>query len=123
MGKVDKNKIEPHARARVEAALGDTRVTVVLGARQVGKSTLVKQIADARGDMATRTFDDQATREIARDDPTGFIAGLSTPAVIDEVQRAPDVLLAIKQRVDADQTPGQFLLTGSANTSHRAEDR
>lgn len=115
MNNADKNKIERHARARVEAALGDTRVAVVLGARQVGKSTLVQQIADARGGMAMRTFDDQATREIARDDPTGFIAGLSTPAVVDEVQRVPDVLLAIKQRVDADQTPGQFLLTGSAN--------
>lgn len=107
--------IERHARARVEEALGDTRVVTVLGARQVGKSTLVEAIVQARGGIALRTFDDQATRDTARADPAGFVAGLSTPAAIDEVQRVPDVLLAIKQRVDRDQTPGQFLLTGSAN--------
>lgn len=107
--------INRHIRPRVEAALEDTRVVVVLGARQVGKSTLVGQIAESRGIKTVRTFDDQATRQLALDDPTGFIAELSTPAVIDEVQRVPDVLLAIKQRVDADTSPGQFLLTGSAN--------
>jgi uncharacterized protein len=90
-------------------------VVVVLGARQVGKSTLVEQIARERGDLTLRTFDDQATRTTAEQDPTGFVADLSTPAAIDEVQRVPDVLLAIKQRVDRDPAPGQFLLTGSAN--------
>jgi uncharacterized protein len=61
------------------------------------------------------TLDDQATRDAATADPTGFVAGLATPVVIDEVQRVPDLLLAIKARVDRDQAPGQFLLTGSAN--------
>ncbi|MHB8691150.1 MAG: ATP-binding protein [Solirubrobacteraceae bacterium] len=107
--------VERHARERVEAALADTPVVVVLGARQVGKSTLVEQIARARGDLTLRTFDDQATRETAQRDPTGWVAGLPTPAAIDEVQRVPDVLLAIKQRVDRDRAAGQFLLTGSAN--------
>ncbi len=60
-------------------------------------------------------LDDLATRQIAQSDPTGFVAGLVGPTVIDEVQRAPDLLLAIKQRVDLDLSPGQFLLTGSAN--------
>jgi uncharacterized protein len=100
---------------RVEEALGDTRVVVVLGARQVGKSTLVQRIADSRGAMPVLTFDDQATRVAAGQDPTGFVADLPTPVVIDEVQRVPDVLLAIKQGVDDDPRPGQFLLTGSAN--------
>jgi predicted AAA+ superfamily ATPase len=107
--------VERHARMRVEDALADTRVVVVLGARQVGKSTLVGQIVAARGSATIRTFDDQATRETAAADPTGFVAGLGTPVAIDEVQRVPDVLLAIKQRVDHDLAPGQFLLTGSAN--------
>jgi uncharacterized protein len=80
---------------RVEEALGDTRVVVVLGARQVGKSTLVQRIADSRGAMPVLTFDDQATRVAAGQDPTGFVADLPTPVVIDEVQRVPDVLLAI----------------------------
>jgi predicted AAA+ superfamily ATPase len=99
----------------VEEALLDTRVVVVLGARQVGKSTLVDAIAHGAHPSAVLTLDDQATREAARTDPTGFVAGLRPPVVIDEVQRAPDLLLAIKQRVDRDPTPGQFLLTGSAN--------
>lgn len=110
-----RDAIERHVRDRVDAALGDTRVVVLLGARQVGKSTLVDQIARERGNFVLRTFDDQATREAAQQDPTGFIAGLATPAAIDQVQRVPDVLLAIKQRVDRDRAAGQFLLTGSAN--------
>ncbi len=48
-------------------------------------------------------------------DPAGFVAALSGPAVIDEIQRAPDLLLAMKERMDADPRPGQFLITGSAN--------
>ncbi|HLI32634.1 MAG TPA: ATP-binding protein [Solirubrobacteraceae bacterium] len=107
--------IERHLRPLVIEALGDTRVVVVLGARQVGKSTLVQQIATTDWPATVLTLDDRATRDAVLDDPTGFVAGLKAPVVIDEVQRAPDLLLAIKARVDRDQTPGQFLLTGSAN--------
>lgn len=107
--------LDRHVRPQVIAALGDTRVVVVLGARQVGKSTLVEQIATRDHPATVLTLDDQATREAAISDPTGFVAGLDRPAVIDEVQRARDLLLAIKRRVDEDPTPGQFLLTGSAN--------
>jgi uncharacterized protein len=107
--------MERHLRPRVLEALDDTRVAVVLGARQVGKSTLVEQIATEDRPAGMLTLDDQATRDAASADPTGFVAGLTTPVVIDEVQRAPDLLLAIKTRVDRDQAPGQFLLTGSAN--------
>ena len=102
-------------RANVQAALADTRVVVVLGARQVGKSTLVTQIAAGESNRRVITLDDEATRRGAIEDPTGFIADLRTPVAIDEVQRAPDVLLAIKQSVDFDQRPGRYLLTGSAN--------
>jgi len=107
--------IERHLRPLVLDALQDTRVVVVLGARQVGKSTLVEQIATSDRPTTMLTLDDQATRDAAADDPTGFVAGLTPPVVIDEVQRAPDLLLAIKVRVDRDKAPGQFLLTGSAN--------
>ena len=61
------------------------------------------------------TLDDQATRDAALADPTGFIAAVRGPVVIDEVQRAPDLLLAVKETVDRDTRPGRFLLTGSAN--------
>jgi uncharacterized protein len=107
--------VNRHLRPRVLDALDDTRVVVVLGARQVGKSTLVQAVATSDRPATILTLDDQATREAATADPTGFLAGLVTPVVIDEVQRVPDLLLAIKMRVDRDPTPGQFLLTGSAN--------
>ena len=107
--------IERRLRPLVLEALDDTRVVVVLGARQVGKSTLVQQIATSDRPAMMLTLDDQATREAAIDDPTGFVAGLEPPVVIDEVQRASDLLLAIKMRVDQHPEPGQFLLTGSAN--------
>jgi predicted AAA+ superfamily ATPase len=104
-----------YARPLVLEALADTRVVFVGGARQVGKSTLARQIAREDRPIAEFSLDDRATREAAQADPTGFVAGLKGPALIDEVQRAPDVLLAIKEAVDRDPTPGRFLLTGSAN--------
>lgn len=87
----------------------------LLGARQVGKSTLAQQVFEIERFASSLTLDDQATRDAARDDPTGFVAGIEKPTIIDEVQRAPDLLYAVKQAVDSDQAPGQFLLTGSAN--------
>lgn len=109
------NVVDRHLRPRVLEALDDTRVVIVLGARQVGKSTLVQDVALRDRPATVLTMDDQATRDAATSDPTGFVVGLSTPIVIDEVQRVPGLLLAIKVRVDRDPTPGQFLLTGSAN--------
>lgn len=105
-----------HAQRAVEAALADTRVVVVLGARQVGKSTLLEQVATAEGSgRRVLTLDNQATRAAAINDPAGFIAGLDTPVAIDEIQRAPELMTEIKLRVDRDGTPGQFAITGSAN--------
>lgn len=105
-----------HAQSAIEAALADTRVIVVLGARQVGKSTLLEQVAAAeRAGRVVLTLDDQAVRTAASTDPAGFIATLDTPVAIDEVQRVPDLMTEIKLRVDRDRTPGQFVITGSAN--------
>jgi uncharacterized protein len=112
---MDSRFLDRHVRPHIVEALSDTRVVALLGARQVGKSTLVQEIARHDHSAAIVTLDDHATRAAAQRDPTGFIADLQTPIVIDEVQRVPDVLLAVKQRVDADRRPGQFLLTGSAN--------
>ncbi|HYM54024.1 MAG TPA: AAA family ATPase, partial [Solirubrobacteraceae bacterium] len=107
--------IERHARPLIVEALSYSRVVLVLGARQVGKSTLAKQVVTSEHPAKIVTLDDQATRDAARGDPHGFIAGLRGPVLIDEVQLAPDLLYAIKQAVDEDPTPGRFLLTGSAN--------
>lgn len=95
-------------------SLAEARVVALLGARQAGKSTLVRAVASAEHPARYVTLDDPATLAFARDDPTGFIAGAERLA-IDEVQRAPDLMLAIKRVVDADPSRGRFLLTGSAN--------
>ncbi len=96
-------------------AMGDSRVVALLGARQAGKSTLAQVLAAGRLPADYLTLDDEPVRSLAAGDPAGFVAGLKRRAVIDEVQRVPELLLAIKSRVDRDHTSGQFLLTGSAN--------
>jgi predicted AAA+ superfamily ATPase len=101
-----------HAIVAVEEALTDTRVVLVNGARQSGKSTLVAQVGAARG-AEWRSLDRATTRDAARYDPTGFVS-TNGPMVIDEIQRVPELLLAIKETVDSDPRPGRFLLTGSA---------
>lgn len=93
-------------------ALGDTRVVLVTGARQCGKSTLVR-ICARDGDAEWRNLDVAATRLAAEADPTGFVAS-GVRMVIDEIQRVPELFLAIKEVVDTDPEPGRFLLTGSA---------
>lgn len=97
---------------RVREALADTPVVLVTGPRRAGKTTLAR----AMGDRGRRyfTLDDQTVLAGARIDPSGFIRGLDR-AIIDEIQRAPELLLAIKKSVDEDYRPGRFLLTGSAN--------
>src|SRR5213594_2650216 len=85
----------------------------VMGARQVGKSTLARVIAGRRG-LAYRTLDDRDVRTQALEDPEGLVESVAqTGAVFDEVQRAPDLLLAIKAVVDLENIKGRFLLTGS----------
>ncbi len=98
--------------AQVTTALKDTPVVMVNGPRQCGKTTLVREFAS--GDRAYITLDDDTVLSAARSDPAGFMRGLDR-AIFDEVQRAPELLRAIKIAVDHDRRPGRFLLTGSAN--------
>lgn len=97
---------------RIAEAMLDTPVVLLAGPRQAGKTTLVRQIA-GQG-LRYLTLDDELTLLSAREDPVGMIRSLDR-AVIDEIQRAPQLLLAIKKSVDEDRRPGRFLLTGSAN--------
>jgi predicted AAA+ superfamily ATPase len=96
----------------VTEALTDTRAVVVSGARQVGKSTLAEVVIREVGGVA-RYLDNPVTRAAASSDPVRFVRhdGLM---LIDEVQRVPELWLAIKDLVDREPRPGRFLLTGSA---------
>ncbi len=96
-------------------ALGDRPVVILHGARQTGKSWLTQQIADDPHPAAYLTLDDPAVLTAATTDPAGFIQNLQGNTVIDEVQRAPQLFVAIKASVDRNRTAGRFLLTGSAN--------
>lgn len=103
---------ERFVERQAEEALADTPVVLIVGPRRAGKTTLVRKMGEAG--RAYITLDDQTALEAAQSDPAGFIRGLDS-AIIDEIQRAPDLLLAIKKTVDEDYRPGRFLLTGSAN--------
>ncbi len=87
-------------------------MVIIIGPRQCGKTTLVRQFADKEREYVT--LDDDTVLEAARSDLSGFVRGFSR-IIIDEVQRAPELLRAMKQAVDSDRRPGRFLLTGSAN--------
>ncbi|OQX11405.1 MAG: ATPase [Thiothrix lacustris] len=100
-----------HITADVQTYLAHLPSLLITGARQVGKSTLALSL----GIDNYVTLDDIATYQSAKADPKGFILSLRTPVVIDEVQRVPEVFVAIKEQIDQDCTPGRFVLTGSSN--------
>ncbi len=101
-----------HMQSALATAMADTPVVCLLGPRQSGKSTLARQFDPKR---AYFTFDDPALLQTAVMDPLGFIASLPERVTLDEIQRVPPLLPAIKLSVDRDRRPGRFLLTGSAN--------
>ena len=103
---------ERFVERRAEEALSDTPVVLIVGPRRAGKTTLVRKMGEAGREYIT--LDDQTALIAAQADPTGFVRRLDQ-AIIDEIQRVPELLLAIKKSVDEDYRPGRFLLTGSAN--------
>ncbi len=96
-------------------ALKDSPVTLLVGARQVGKSTLCQGIARHEHPARYVTLDDPTLLAAALSDPSGFIDSFEGPVVLDEIQRAPQLLPALKMEVDRKRRPGRYLLTGSAN--------
>jgi uncharacterized protein len=108
------NTISRAITPRLLAALGDTPAVMLVGPRQAGKSTLVQSLADGPHPARYLTLDDLRTLDAARRDPVGFIESLDGPVIIDEIQRAPELLLPIKAAIDRDRRPGRFILTGSA---------
>ena len=91
----------------------ERRVLLLNGPRQSGKTTLARELESDQ--IEYRSLDDGTLREAAENDPQGFIKRRTMTMIIDEVQRVPSLLPAIKKAVDEDTSPGQYLLTGSAN--------
>ena len=100
---------------RLLAAMDDTPVVFLHGARQTGKSTLARWLAGKGAGTKYITMDDVSVMSSAQQDPSGFLADFHGRVVIDEVQRVPSLFLALKAEVDRRRQPGRFLLTGSAN--------
>ena len=105
--------IERHAEQRVRAALADTRIVALVGPRQAGKTTLARRIAEDDRRIYI-SLDDTQSRDFASEDPIGFVRDLSY-AVIDEIQRVPNLILELKREVDESPEPGRFLITGSVD--------
>lgn len=91
---------------------GEMPVVTVTGPRQSGKTTLCRTLF---GDHPYRTMEDPDVRDFALQDPRGFLAELPDGAIIDEVQRAPDLLSYLQGIVDDNPLPGRWILTGSQN--------
>ena len=100
---------------RILEALSDTPVVLLHGARQTGKSTLIQNLVSEKHPAKYATLDNVTILAAARRDPKGLLAEIASPVALDEVQRVPELLLAIKEVVDSNRTSGRFLLTGSAN--------
>ncbi len=120
--------IPRHLAARVERALGTSRIVNIVGPRQAGKTTLVKDLIETARYV---TLDDAGIRSALVADAYGQLQLLSDeakdagrPIVLDEVQRVPEITFALKRIVDADRRPGQYVLTGSSDifTAGKAYD-
>lgn len=106
---------ERNLRFCLDEAISDTPVVLVNGARQAGKSTLVQRLASDEFPARYVTLDDASVLASARSAPEDFVAALQGPVIVDEVQRAPELFVALKAAVDRARRPGRFVLTGSAN--------
>ena len=102
-----------HIQSRIKDSLEDSPAILVNGARQTGKSTLVQQLL--KKTHAYYTLDDQSILDIVNKDALGFLTSNSKHMIIDEIQKAPSLMVAIKQIIDRERVPGKFVLTGSSN--------
>jgi predicted AAA+ superfamily ATPase len=103
-----------HVLRELEQCLKIFPAILLTGARQSGKTTLVDELA-AKGGYYTVTLDDDTTLASAIRDPSGWLLSLPKPVIIDEVQRAPEIFLAMKLDIDKNRNPGRYILTGSSD--------
>ncbi|OGU81864.1 MAG: hypothetical protein A2W11_06890 [Ignavibacteria bacterium RBG_16_35_7] len=106
-----KRKLTP----KLLAALSDSPVILIHGARQTGKSTLVKYLTENEYPAKYLTFDDPGILSAALNNPIEFLMGYEDNLVIDEVQRVPEIFQSIKGLIDKKRKPGKYILTGSSN--------
>jgi len=107
--------IRRNVTSLAEETLADTPITVISGARQVGKSTLMRQLLSGR-ESHSINLDIAIDRAAAERDPDGFVAQYPHGTfAIDEIQRVPQLIIALKAAVEQDRRPGRFLVTGSAD--------
>lgn len=104
-----------HILQNVLNSLADTPAVFIRGPRQAGKTTLVQQISAKYYPATYVTLDDLTVLSAVTRDPVAFVKNTPKPVIVDEVQRAPDLLLAIKEDIDRNRVPGRYLLTGSGN--------
>ena len=106
------NILARHVTPSLQHRLRVMPAVVVTGARQAGKSTLAQELTP--GHRRFLTLDDLDTLDAARREPEALVGG-DEPVTIDEIQREPNLLHAVKLAIDRQRQPGRFLLTGSAN--------
>ena len=112
---MQKQKIIPRRlRFLLAESIGDSPVTLIHGPRQCGKTTLAKIMGKSLG-YSYFTLDDADTRAVAQNDPMGFISDCPDQAILDEIQRVPELFRILKLSVDRHRKPGRFILTGSTN--------
>lgn len=105
-------KIARQAQEELRSLAGQFRAVAVVGPRQSGKTTLVRMTFP---DKEYVSLENPDTRNFALEDPRGFLAGFPEGAILDEVQRTPDIFSYLQQLLDEDATCGRFILTGSNN--------
>ena len=115
MNKYNQFMVLRHLRHKMRVSLRDTPVLFLNGARQVGKSTVAQQLVGPEWPARYLTLDDATVLGATLADPQAVVSVLDGPVILDEVQRAPELFLAIKAAVDRNRMPGRFLLTGSSN--------
>ncbi len=109
-----KQPLKRHIEKKLLSALEYMPIVLLRGARQTGKTTLAKTIAQSKN-YTYMTFDHLPTLMAAKEDPIGFIDRIQKPVILDEIQRVPELFLPIKSDVDQNRNPGRYFLTGSAD--------